>query len=100
MPNEITLLSTTQTHTPSENVICDTFIGHYTLLCVKFAGSPVSVQVKQPGGEWQNAIFAGIHVQLTKQGETVNLPIAPCFEYRVATDTAGAMVVALPEIDF
>ena len=97
---EKTILETTQTHTPSENVICDTFIGNYTLLCVKYADSPVRLQVKPPHeSEWQNAVFAGIPVTLTEVGDAINLPITPCYGYRVVVDTAGAMVVAIPDPD-
>ena len=98
---EIPILKPNQTATPDDSIICETFSGTYTLLCVKYADSPVRVQVKPPGDDaWQDATFAGIHVQLTEKGEAVNLPIAPCYGYRVVTDTAGAEVVAIPEIDF
>ena len=97
---EIKILSPSQNHTPSENIICDTFAGNYTLLCVKYADSPILVQVKPPNDNaWQNAVFAGKPIQLTEAGEAVNLPIVPCFEYRVATDTAGAEVVAISDLE-
>ena len=98
---QITLLKPNQTQTPDDSIICETFSGTYTLLCVKYVDSPVRLQVKEVGGaEWQDATFAGVAKVLEKQGATLELPIAPCFEYRVVTDTAGAEVVAIPEIDF
>ena len=97
---ETTILSPTQTHTPDDSIICETFSGNYALLCEKYAGSPVIVQVKPPhDNAWQNAVFAGKPIQLKEKGEAINLPIVPCFSFRLKTETAGAEVVAIADPD-
>ena len=96
---QITLLSPSETHTPDDSLICETFPGSYTLLCVKYADSPVRLQVKEVGStEWRDATFAGVAKVLEKQGVTLELPITPCYAYRVITETAGAEVVAFANL--
>ena len=94
-----TILESNQTQTSETNIICETFSGTWLLCCVKYTGSPVKVQVKVPGGtQWQDCVFAGKLKELTDTCEDVELPITPCFQYRVITETAGAEVVAFADI--
>ena len=95
---QITLLKPNQTATPNDSLICETFPGAYTLLCVKYTDSPVRLQVKEVGGEeWRDATFAGAAMALEKQGATLELPITPCYAYRCITEEAGAEVVAFAD---
>ena len=97
---QITLLESSQTETPDDSIICETFPGSYTLLCVKSTdGSPVRLQVKEVGGaEWRDATFANTAIVLAEQGATLELPITPCYQYRCITETAGAEVVAFADL--
>ena len=44
-----TILETTETQTPDNRVICDTFSGKWTLLCGQYTDSPVKIQIRLPG---------------------------------------------------
>ena len=95
---QTTLLSPDQTETADANVLCDTFPGTYQLICVKYADSPVRLQVKEAGGtQWQDANFAGNAITLCERGASLELPTIPCYQYRCITETAGAEVVAIAD---
>ena len=94
-----TILETTETQTPDDRVICDTFGGKWSILCGKYTGSPVKVQIRLPGStQWQNCVFAGEPIQLTEAGESVEIQVTPCFAYRCVTADAGAEIIAFPTL--
>ena len=95
---QTTILQPTQTQTSETKIICETFTGKWFLWCVKYTGSPVQVQVKEPGGtEWKDCVFAGKPIELTEGGAGVDVPITPCYHYRCITAEAGAEVLAFSE---
>ena len=94
-----TILETTETQTPDNRVICDTFSGKWTLLCGQYTDSPVKIQIRLPGStQWQNCMFAGEPIEFTEAGESVEIPVTPCIAYRCQTAEAGAEIIAFPNL--
>ena len=92
---ELALLETTETETPEDRIVCETFSGEMTVLCAQYAGSPVKLQIREPNGtEWQDCSFAGNAIVITGTGQAVEVPITPCFSIRCTTAKAGAKIVA------
>ena len=92
---QFTILQPTEIQTSETKIICETFTGKWFLWCVKYTGSPVKVQVKEPGGtQWQDCAFAGEPIELTEGGAGVDVRITPCYHYRCITAVAGAEIIA------
>ena len=49
------ILKTDQTETLAADILGDDFYGEYQLLCTTYAEAEVTLQVRLPGGTWQNA---------------------------------------------
>ena len=86
------ILKTDQTQTPDADILGDAFYGEYQLLCTIYAAAEVLLQVRLPGGTWQNARYDGNEIKLTAAGDTLDVKLAKAYEYRLSTETAGAEV--------
>lgn len=86
------ILKTDQTATPDADILGAAWYGEYQLLCTTYAAAEVTLQVRPPGGTWQNARYDGKEIRLTAAGDTLDVKLAKSYEYRLSTATAGAEV--------
>lgn len=87
------ILESTQTETPDNKILDKDWAGEFQLYCKTASTTPVKLQIREQGGTWQNAIFNGTEIELKNAGAVLDIKIAREFEYRLATDTAGAEVL-------
>ena len=86
------ILKTDQTETAAADILGTDWYGEYQLLCTTYATAEVLLQVRVPGGTWQNARYNGTAIKLTAAGDTLDVKLAKAYEYRLSTETAGAEV--------
>ena len=88
------ILESDQTQTPQNKILDKQWAGEFQLLCTAYTSHPVNMQVRDPdvGDSWINAKFNGKQIQLSGEGEVLDIKIARNFDYRLITGTAGAAV--------
>lgn len=86
------ILKTDQTATPEADSLGTDWYGEYQLLCSVYGSAEVYLQVRPPGGTYQNARYAGTEIKLTAAGDTLDVNLVKAYEYRLTTATAGAEV--------
>ena len=86
------ILKTDQTETAAADILGTDWYGEYQLLCTTYTTAEVVLQVRLPGGTWQNARYDGNEIKLTAAGDTLDVKLVKAYEYRLSTETAGAEV--------
>ena len=86
------ILKSDQTHTPDADILGEHWYGEYQLTCSVYASDPVNIQIRTPGGNWNNARFNGKEIQLTAAGDTADVKLTKGYDYRLVTATEGAEV--------
>ena len=90
----VKLLSTTDPETPAADVLTNTW-GEHHILCTIYS-SDATLQVRVPGGTWNNASYNGSEITLTAAGEIAEVRMIPEYEYRISTSSAGSEVFTAP----
>ena len=86
------ILKTDQTATHKDDILGEHWYGEYQLVCSAYASDPVKMQVRPPGKDWMNARFNGQEIQLTAQGDVVDVRLTKAYDYKLVTANAGAEV--------
>ena len=86
------ILKKDQTQTPDPDILGKDWYGKYQLTCSVYASDPVNLQIRTPGGTWNNAQFDGKEIRLTAEGDTVDVTLTKGYDYRAVTATEGAEV--------
>lgn len=76
----------------TNKVLDKQWAGEFQLLCTAYTSHPVKLQVRVHSGEWMDAKFNAKDIQLTAQGEVLDIKLARDFEYQLVTETSGAEV--------
>ena len=88
------ILSSTETHTPDDQILDKDWAGKYQFLCTTYAADEVILQVRPRGTEtWLTAKFNGNDIKLTAAGDVLDVTLVRDYEYRLITENAGAEVV-------
>lgn len=89
-----TILPSTETHTPDDQILGKDWAGEYQLLCTTYDSAEVVLQVRPQGTTtWNTAKFNGQEIKLTAVGDVLDVRLVRDYEYRLMTETAGAEVV-------
>ena len=90
MPKKI--LAADQEQTPKADILGKAWYGEFQLLCTTYASDEVVMQVRVPGGTWNNAKFNGRDIKLTAAGEVLDVKLVKDYEYQLMTANDGAEV--------
>ena len=90
MPKKI--LAADQDRTPDPDILGKAWYGEFQLLCTTYASDEVVMQVRVPGGTWNNAKFNGRDIKLTAAGEVLDVKLVKDYEYQLMTANDGAEV--------
>ena len=86
------ILKSDQTATPDADILGPDWYGEYQITCSVYGSNAVNLQIRTPGGTWNDAMFNGNAIELTAAGDTAEVKLTKEFDYRVATDAQGAEV--------
>ena len=87
------ILESTQTETPDDKVLGKDWAGDFQLYCKTYGGSDIRLQIREPGGTWQDAKFNGDEIELTDNGDVLDVKLARNYDYRLSTKSTGAEVL-------